>query len=610
MNRWIDRLACIILPQPSTATAGVHRLAVGIDENGWSPRTRTHCWIGWGIRFPKNDGLWLYAVLGLAAFTNTTGLFATILDGDSAAYAIIAKTMVQHHDFVNLFLDGNDWLDKPHLSFWLTAISFEIFGFSTWAYKLPGVILVLAAAFYTYVFAKILYNKSVAVVAAIILLTAQHIIISSSDVRMEAYLTAFIIGAVYHFYQASRLRSNAHLVAGSLLAAAAVMTKGPFVLLPIGGAISGGLLLSRQWMQVFHVRWIAATLLILLFISPELFCLWQQFDAHPEKSVFGRTGVSGLRFFLLDGQFGRFFNADAYGHVSGDPFRYLHVVLWAFLPWSIPLYAATYYAIRKLILHQPQTIDYFTLSGGLLTFLLFSLSQFHYDHYLTIAFPFFAIITSAHILSLTTPTEVRWATVWQWLFVGIALAVCVTLQLLVRPEHWAGPAALFVTVALLLLYLHKKPWEQWQARLIATMATTSIFANLYLNFYTVPVLMRYQAGSEMAFYLNKHYPGQPVIKASNDYSFTLEFYLQAPVTTVDVRSLQEDRLPQGALVYASASELRPLSDKFELLHRTASYSVSHPRPNFLNAATREGVLGEFWLVRTRGVSPAGAPASQ
>ena len=200
--------------------------------------------------------------------------------------------------------------------------------------------------------------------------------------------------------------------------------------------------------------------------------------------------------------------------------------------------------------------------------------------------------------------------VWQWLFVGIALVICVALQLLVRPEYWAGPAALLVIAAVLLLYLHKKPWEQWQTRLIATLAITSIFANLYLNFYIIPTLMKYQAGSEMAFYLNKHYPGQPVIEAGTDYSYTLEFYLQAPVTTVDVHLLQEGRLPQGALVYASASELRPLSDKFELLHRTASYSVSHPRPTFLNAATRERVTDEAWLVRRRDVSPAGAAVGE
>lgn len=598
--------AHISLPRPRAATAGVLGLEVRIAESAWAPRARTDAWIGWGRHYLKNDRVWLYAVLGLAAFTNITGLFVTILDSDSAVYAAIAKAMVQRHDFVNLFDRGNDWLDKPHLPFWLTAISFEIFGFSTWAYKLPAVILVLVGAFYTYAFAKLFYDSRVALAAAIILLTAQHTFISSGDVRMEAYMTAFIIGAVYHFYQASTLRSHAHLVAGSLLAAAALMTKGPFVVVPIGGAISGGLLLSRQWTRAFHVRWIGATLLIFLFISPELFCLWQQFDAHPEKTVFGTTGVSGLRFFFWDNQFGRFFNTGPYRHGSGDRFRYLHVVLWAFLPWSIPLYAATFDAIRRLISREPQTTDYFTLSGGLLTFLVLSLSQFQFDHYLTVAFPFFAIMTSAYIGSITNPTAVRWAFVWQWIFVGIALVVCLALQLLVRPQYWVGPVTLLVIAALLLLYLHQKPWQQWQARLIAVMATTSIFANLYLNFYITPTLLRYQAGSEMAFYLNKHYAGQPVIQAGSDLSYALEFYLKAPVTTMPgTRVLQEDRLPPGALLYALASDLRPFSDKFELLYRTANYSVSHPRLSFLNAATREQVIGESWLVRSRSPADAG-----
>ena len=548
--------------------------------------------------------VWLYAVLGLAALTNATGLFVTILEPDSALYATIAKTMVQRQDFVNLFVNGEDWLDKPHFPFWLTAISFGIFGFSTWAYKLPALILVLAGAFYTYAFAKLFYDRRVALVAAIILLTAQHIIISSSDVRAEAYLTAFVIGAVYHFYQASRLGSHAHLVAGSLVAAAAVMTKGIFALIPIGGSIAGGLLLSRQWTQAFHVRWLAAILLILLFITPELFCLWQQFDAHPEKFVLGRTGVSGLRFFFWDSQFGRFFNTGPI-RGQGNPFQYLHVVLWAFLPWSVPLFAATYDAIRKLISRQPQTAEYFNLSGGVLTFLLFSFSQFQLPHYLNIAFPFFAIMTAAYILGLTTPTAVRWASAWQWFIVGAALVVCMALQLLVRPGHWAGPAALLGMAALLLLYLQKKPWEQWQARLIVSLATASIFANLYLNGYIVPALMKYQAGSEMAFYLNSHYPGRPVMQLGNAYSYALEFYLQAPVTTVDVSFLQEGRLPQGALVYASASVLRPLSNEFQLLHRTPSYPVSRPTLTFLNAATRERAIGESWLVQVRNADRIG-----
>jgi len=56
------------------------------------------------MHYQKNDSVWLFALLGLAAFT-------------------IAKTMVLHHDFVNLYDHGEEWLDKPHLAFWLTGFS-------------------------------------------------------------------------------------------------------------------------------------------------------------------------------------------------------------------------------------------------------------------------------------------------------------------------------------------------------------------------------------------------------------------------------------------------------------------------------------------------------
>ena len=436
----------------------------------------------------------------------------------------------------------------------------------------------------------------VALGAAAILLTAQHIFISSSDVRAEACLTALVIGGVYHFYEASRLNNHVHLVAGSVLTAAAVMTKGIFVLIPIGGAIAGGLLLDRQWTRAFHVRWLAAILLIFLFISPELISLWRQFDAHPEKSVFGRTGVSGLRFFFWDSQFGRFFNTGPIrGH--GNPFQYFEVVLWAFLPWSVPLIAATFDQVRSLVGRKPQTAEYFNLSGGLLTFLLFSASQFQLPHYLNVAFPFFAIMTSAYILGPSTATTDRLARIWQSLFVGGVLIVCLALQLIVQPGHWAGPAALLAITVALSLYLQKKPWEHPRVRLIVTLASVNIFANLYFNGTIVPALMKYQAGSEMAFYANEQYPGRPVVQLNNAYSYAMEFYLKAPVTAVDVSMLREGRLPEGTLVYAPAGVLRPLIGKFRLLHRTSSYRVSRPTLPFLNAATRERTLGESWLVQ-------------
>jgi hypothetical protein len=276
----------------------------------------------------------------------------------------------------------------------------------------------------------------------------------------------------------------------------------------------------------------------------------------------------------------------------------VHVVLWSFLPWSIALYAAVYDAIRKLFSRQPRAPEYFNLSGALLTFLLFSASHFQLPHYLNIAFPFFAILTSSFIFGLTPAAE-RLAQIWQWLIVGGAFAVCVTLHLALQPNDWAGPAALLATATLLLAHLQERPWRQWQSQLITIMATAYCFANLFLYGYIYPALMKYQAGSEMAAYLNEHYPGLPVLQPRNSYSWALEFYMQAPATAIDDSALREGRPSEGALVYAPADVLGPLNDKFRLLHRAASYPVSRLTLTFLNPLTREHAVNEAWLVQAQ-----------
>src|SRR6201996_9604755 len=220
---------------------------------------------------------WLYILITAAVAVNFSGLFVTIMGPDAALYATIAKTMVLHHDYTNLIVNGTDWLDKPHFPFWVTALSFNIFGISTWAYKLPGILFLLMGAVYTYHLAKELYNKQIALWSVLILLTAQHIILSNNDVRAEPFLTGLIVAAVYHFYRAYGKKSLGHLLAGSIFTACAIMTKGMFAIIPIGGAIFGQFIITKQWKQLFAWRWLIAIILTLIFILPELYCLYQQF---------------------------------------------------------------------------------------------------------------------------------------------------------------------------------------------------------------------------------------------------------------------------------------------------------------------------------------------
>jgi 4-amino-4-deoxy-L-arabinose transferase-like glycosyltransferase len=532
-------------------------------------------------------------IIGLLIFMNFTGLNITILEPDGALYAGIARHMVQHRDYWNLFADGHDWLDKPHFPFWMAALSFQVFGFATAAYKLPAILFMLMGAVYTYFLAKSLYDERVARWAVCILLTAEHLVISNNDVRAEPYLTGLIIAAVYHLYKGQRSLFNYHILLGALFSACAIMTKGPFALVPIGGAIAGHLVFTRQWRQFFHFRWLLAAVLIALFITPELYALYQQFDRHPEKLVFGRHGVSGIRFFFWDSQFGRFMNTGPIKG-TGDPFFFFHTVLWAFLPWSIMLYAAVVTFFRK----RRTAVEYYCISAALLTFLLFSLSRFQLPHYLNIIFPFFAILTAHYVLSLERPGGLKFYRVTQYAIMIIVALAIVGLSVLYQPV--LNYYALFCMLLGLLLFLLLPRWLGAGSGSLVFFRTcaASLVLNIFLNLVMYPDMMRYQSGSTAARYINHRFPlGEVAFWKTQSYA--LEFYLNAPVQRYDSAGLRQAVVKQPVLVFTTpdqADSLQQQGYNCQLVKAFAHFYISKLDMEFVNQKTRGRALQQRWLL--------------
>src|SRR5262249_42959987 len=113
-------------------------------------------------RSPVAQARWCALGIVLAVAVHGSGMGVPILGPGGAVYASIAKTMVQRHNYLELMVQGQDWLDKPHVPFWLTALSFRLFGVQTWAYKLPALLCLLLGAWSTYWFATQFYTRQVA----------------------------------------------------------------------------------------------------------------------------------------------------------------------------------------------------------------------------------------------------------------------------------------------------------------------------------------------------------------------------------------------------------------------------------------------------------------
>ncbi len=387
----------------------------------------------------------------LTLLVNAAAMLSPIINGgDSITYAALSQHIAMSGNWSDLVLDGQDWLDKPHLPFWITALFFKLFGVSAFSYILPGFLAHLLGGFFTYRIARHFYGRDAAWLSVLVYVSAYHLMDSSIEVKAETYLTAFIMGACYFWLRFDAEAKLKYLLLGALCGALAVMTKGVFTLITITSGLVCMWIFQRHWQRFWSVKWWLALALSLLLTAPELLALYQQFDAHPEKIVFGHTQVSGIKFFLWDSQFGRFFNTGPIKNTNGFPLYFVLVFLWAFLPWVATFFAAIISGVRKFTSRSETEKSGFVFLCGafFITFGLFSATSFQLDHYTVILFPFAAILSGKFLSDwLQNASSVR---VFYWVQMVIAL-VLIGLAVALSLRINSLPLLAFVALAMLAL---------------------------------------------------------------------------------------------------------------------------------------------------------------
>ena len=451
----------------------------------------------------------LYILIIVAIAINFVGIFSPVLNSNDAYfYAVISKNILLRHDWINLFYANNDWLDKPHIPFWLTALSFYCFGINAFAYVLPGFIFYLIGAYYTFCLAKQLYNRQIGLLSALIYLTSLHLLLSSMDIRAEAYLLGEIMPACYYWWayaHKSNLASWRNLCLASLFTALAMMTKGIFVLVTIFSGLVVVMAYTKRFKQLFTPKWLMAYLLSLIFILPELLSLYWQFDAHPEKFIYGHNHVSGIRWFFWDSQFGRFFNSGPIVNKHGNPLFFVHTLLWAFLPWSLLFLGAIITNCRQFnALTKINKINILYLLGSFLpTFILFSATKFQLDHYTNILIPFIAIFLASYLFNLSSIQLLSWSKI-QGLINGLlALLNIILLIWLFHESSYFYLAGVPILILLTIIY-------QFSKHNVSLISIVSLSSSAILSAFVLLMLInsiiysRYDAGYTIAQYFSQY----------------------------------------------------------------------------------------------------------
>jgi 4-amino-4-deoxy-L-arabinose transferase-like glycosyltransferase len=161
--------------------------------------------------------IWLL-IVAIALFINIGGY--PLFDADEGRNGEVGREMAATKDYVMPRIDGMPYLDKPIVYFAAEAAAMELLGPTELAARLPAYLFTLLTALLVFWFAKRVWSKESAYIAAIAFLSMPLTLAFARTVIFDSALTFFIVGAIIAFYCERPTLAWASIAFG-------VLTKGP-----------------------------------------------------------------------------------------------------------------------------------------------------------------------------------------------------------------------------------------------------------------------------------------------------------------------------------------------------------------------------------------------
>lgn len=538
---------------------------------------------------PNSLYRFLFVLLGLVYLA---GLFVPLMDNDAAHHAIIAMRMHLTGDYISLYDYSQDYLDKPHLLFWLSAFSFKILGVNGVAYKLPSLLFTIGCVYSVYRLGKKLYGVETGKLAALMIASAFAFILSNNDVRMDAILTACIAFSTWQLVEMVDSKSWKPAVGAAIGLALGFSTKGHIAVFTPGLACLFYLLSKKERRVWLDTRWLLVLLLFVLLILPEVYAFYVQFNLHPEKVVRGKDHINGVRFIMF-GQSVERFNGEM-GHVlKNDRFFFLHSFAWAYAPWSFIALISFINGLKKI---GQNTVRWITHGTFAVMILLITLSDFKLPHYLNILFPLSSIMAADYIIRAAG--HVSTTKLVYWIQMVLSLLICLAAgvaDLWIFPVHgsWSYISIILFLVIVIYFFIAGNYTSLQKAVLVPVTAMVLLFFLLNTNFY--PQLLNYQGGNTLAATVKGKVDPDDIYFEPNSYSPSFNFYmgtLRRPVTDSIVASGKKLWVFTDKDHYAAADSAWHFKGKVFEVKR---YWITRMKLKFLEPSTREDQLTRFYL---------------
>jgi len=441
-----------------------------------------------------------------------------VLRSDEGLYAAVARRIVQTNEWLPLVFQGQPYLNKPPLYFWLMALSFTLWGPTEFAARFPSATFGVATVGLVYWCGRRLFDRWVGWVAALIATTTFSTVWHAHEARFDIPLAFWINLAVIALYLAHQREGRAlpYLCLAVLAMAIGTMLKGPVGLLLPGVTALAFLVITRPSRVVRHLPVFGGSLLVLLaLVGAYYYWLGPSFNEH---------------FFIRE---------NAIRIVQGDKsvFFYVPMLLANFLPWSVFLPSVAVYLgkARARGLGEAELLLGIWLTAF---FVGLSLPAGKSERFLVYLIPPFALLMArcwTHLLSLP-PHEgqrlegrlARLTAVALAVGAGVALAMAPQLiakRLSVARDLGLTPLAVLVGAAGVAVVL-----AAIRGRLqavLSSVAALSMALTLGLVLVFFPAMDRYDSARDLSQRIRRTVGESPLViyGDSYDYAYDVLYYL-------------------------------------------------------------------------------------
>jgi 4-amino-4-deoxy-L-arabinose transferase-like glycosyltransferase len=294
-----------------------------------------------------------HALFGIVIVLAALVHFGTIYWGDlysetEGQYAAAAREMLESGHYLLPTNDSIPRLQKPPLLYWLIVGSYQLFGISAGAVRIPIALSVVATAALIFAIGERLAHYWRGFAGALIYLTLSGTFTLARIVMPEPVFGALIAGAIYcalaGFQQ--RRQRRAWFAAVWLCAGLACLAKGPHGLLFSGGTLALLALFYREARMRFRsLLWWPYLLLFGVIVLPWYVLVETHFNGS-FHSVVAAEWINHLA--------GHYPNGRWYNNVPRLSFLALHLAWW--FPWSVAILPALLFAWRRVM--RPREIAF------------------------------------------------------------------------------------------------------------------------------------------------------------------------------------------------------------------------------------------------------------